>query len=87
MMEKSMDEKITTSWMWRVDDGVNALVIDTDKRLLKWYDEIGCACSDDDLSIEQTISDYLVEGMPVGINVIPEDVQLEIAQSVQKLTT
>ena len=70
--------QLTTSWMWPVDDGINALRIDTDKKIMKWYDAIGCACSDDDLSIAQTVAEFQMSGAPSNIVVIPEDVMEEI---------
>jgi len=77
--------QLTTSWMWPIENGVNALRIDVDRKMMNWYDEIGCACSDDDLSITQTIAEFQTGGAPNNIQLIPEDVLGEIAQTLERL--
>ena len=66
--------------MWQTDDGVNGLVIELESGILKWYDEIGCACDDEDMSIEQTMRAFQSDGIPAGIRTVPDDILLEIKQ-------
>ncbi len=77
--------QLTTSWMWPIDDGINALRIDIDRKMMKWYDAIGCACSDDDLSIVQTIVEFQTSGAPNNIQLIPDDVLEEINSTLNTL--
>ncbi len=79
--------QLTTSWMWPIDGGINALRIDVDRKLLKWSDAIGCACSDDDLSIAQTIAEFQTGGAPPNIQLIPDDVLEEINSTLQILNS
>ncbi len=76
------DQPLTTSWMWRADDGgVWGLVIHTDERTVEWYDSIGCAC--DDGFQEQTFEDFLTTGPRYGDP--PPDVLAEVYASVRAL--
>lgn len=79
-------EKITTSWMWQAGGGVKGLHIDVHRKELKWYDEIGCACSDDDWAFEQSVRDFLVAGAPGHIVGVPDDVMVEIRHTAELLT-
>lgn len=78
-------DQLTTAWMWPVDDGINALRIDVDGKILKWYDAIGCACSDDDLSMAQTISEFQTNGAPNNVQFVPADVLDEINETLKLL--
>lgn len=80
------DKPITTSWMWAVDDGVQGLVIERGPGIMRWYDGIGCACSDNDWSVVQPLADYGQEGPPAGFTAVPADVRAEVEASVQALT-
>ena len=80
-----MKENSTTSWMWRSDDEVYGLFIDLESGILKWYDEIGCACEDEDMSIEQTAVSFQNSGIPAGIRFVPDDILLEIEQTLSKV--
>lgn len=78
------DSNITSSWIWPAEQGVNGLRIDTEARMMHWYDEIGCAC--DTSTVDQTIADYRAEGVPGFIQIPPADVQAEIGQLLAALT-
>lgn len=72
------EKRLTLSWMWPVDNGINALRIDPDRQLMRWYDAIGCACGMEDSAAEQSIGDYLQTGVPSRLDPPPQDVQDEI---------
>lgn len=82
-----MEQKITTSWMWLSGGGINGLNVDKQRRLLRWYDEIGCACNDDDWAFEQPAREFLEKGAPGHIVNVPDDVMTEIRQTAEMLTT
>lgn len=79
-----IEKNLATSWMWPVDDGINALRLDLDRALLRWYDAIGCAC--DDSTVDQPISDYLTDGVPSQMAPPPDDVSAELQQTIAALT-
>ena len=85
METNDINQSPTIAWMWLTDSGINALRIDTDRRLLRWYDEIGCACNDNDPSFAQPLADFLQQGAPGLIAAGPHDVMAEIEESVQLL--
>lgn len=73
----------TLSWIWPSSDGVNGVRIDPDKKLLHWYDAVGCAC--DDSTADQSLIDYQRHGVPGLIELPPTDVQAEIEQTLATL--
>ncbi len=72
---------MTTAWMWRAGQGINALKLDVEQRRLRWFDEVGCACGDS--SAEQTVAEYRQRGAP-GFTP-PEDVLAEIDEALRVL--
>jgi hypothetical protein len=78
-------QRLTTSWMWSVSDGVNSLMIDTDTKQLHWFDQMGCICMDDDNSIEQSLTEFWDKGVPGIITAVPDDVMAEIQETVRTL--
>jgi len=80
-------QRLTTSWMWPVNDGVNALIINTDTRRLHWFDQMGCVCMDDDNSIEQSLAEFGERGVPGTITAVPDDVMAEIQETITLLAT
>lgn len=75
-------KQLPTAWMWATDSGgVNGVKIDTDRGVIQWYDEIGCAC--DDSSVLQTYAHYVVNGPAFPDT--PEDVAAELSASVAAL--
>ncbi|MCA9921672.1 MAG: hypothetical protein KC419_15705 [Anaerolineales bacterium] len=80
-----MMTQLTTSWMWPVDGGINALRIDPDRKTMKWFDSIECACSDDDLSVTQSVAEFRADGAPHNIQMVPDDVLVEIGETLQVL--
>lgn len=75
------DPKITLSWMWRDGESINALKINTDRRRLEWFDEIGCACGDS--TAEQSFADFAAHG--AKLSGVPDDVLSELRQSLNAL--
>lgn len=73
---------MTTSWMWQTAHGVNALRIDKENKLLRWYDAVGCGCGMEEGAIEQTIDTFLQVGSPTMLEIPPDDVLQEINQTV-----
>lgn len=69
---------MTTSWIWKANDGINGLKINTERGLLEWFDEIGCACGDS--TDTQTYADFLAKGALLGT--IPADVLSEARAAV-----
>jgi hypothetical protein len=68
--------------MWATDSGgVNGAKIDTERGVIQWYDEIGCAC--DDSSVLQTYAHYKVNG-PAFLDT-PDDVVAELGAVVDAL--
>jgi hypothetical protein len=73
---------LETAWMWPTEDGgVNGVKIDTERGLIQWFDEIGCACGDSD--ILQSYEHYAENG-PAFPNA-PEDVLAGLAAAVTVL--
>jgi len=75
------DPKITLSWMWRVDESIHALKINTDRQRLEWFDEIGCACGDS--TAEQTFAEFAARG--AALSGVPDDVLAELRDSLAAL--
>jgi hypothetical protein len=69
--------------MWAAHDGVNGVAIDSDERVLMWFDDaVACACADS--FAEQSFAEFKAMG-PVLTN-IPADVLTELRESVQTLS-
>lgn len=75
------DQPITTSWLWQAGDGVNGLKINQDRKLVEWYDSLGCACGDS--SVTQTYTEFLQQGP--NFPGLPDDVKAEIETSLKAL--
>lgn len=71
-------------WMWQneASGGVQAVIVDFDDDLVKWFDEPGCACASNDS--EQSIADFLARG--ARFIVPPDDVLEEMRESLKILT-
>jgi hypothetical protein len=77
-----MSEKpVTTSWLWKAGEGVNGVQIDTDDRMLEWYDDIGCACGDS--TAVQSFADFHARGPK--FTSIPPEVADEVRASLAAL--
>lgn len=79
----SETKTINTAWMWNADDEVHGVRIDTDKRILEWYDTFGCACAGSFML--QSYEEYQRKG--AFLNSIPEDVEQELTQAVAHFST
>jgi hypothetical protein len=68
-------------WMWQneASGGVQAVIVDFDDDIVRWFDEPGCSCSSNDS--QQTIEDFLARG-PRFI-VPPDDVLAEMRDSLK----
>lgn len=75
-------KKVQTAWMWATDGGgVNGAKIDTERGVIQWFDEIGCAC--DDSTTLQTYAHFAEHGP--AFDDAPEDVVAELTESVALL--
>ncbi|MCU0497375.1 MAG: hypothetical protein MUF87_08500 [Anaerolineae bacterium] len=72
---------MTTSWIWKANDGINGLKINVERGLLEWFDEIGCACGDS--TDTQSYTDFLAKGALLGT--IPSEVLDEARETVTRL--
>lgn len=72
---------LTTSWLWPAGDGVNGLQVDAQKKLLKWFDAVGCACGDS--TAEQSIVDFRSSGP--AFPAPPEDVLAELEETLRAI--
>lgn len=77
-------QKLETSWMWTVNGEINALRIDRDEGVLRWYDAIGCSC--DTSAVDQPLADYATNGSPASFAPPPEDIATAIAVTVAALS-
>jgi hypothetical protein len=71
-----------TAWMWHnaSSNGVMGAEIDYDERVIRWFDEPGCACAGS--GNEQTFEDFLARGpRPVSP---PDDVTQEMREALRK---
>jgi len=73
-------QKMTTSWTWLDNGEIRALNLDVAAGVLRWYDQIGCHCADDDYW-PQTVSDFRQNGNPPLIGDLPEDVSAELGET------
>jgi hypothetical protein len=72
---------INTSWMWQAGDGINGLKINRDRKLIEWYDSIGCACGDS--TDTQAYREFLTQGPKFAS--IPDDIEQEVRASLKAL--
>jgi hypothetical protein len=76
--------KMSTAWMWLDGSDVRGLSIELEIRTLRWFDVVGCYCSDEDY-IDQTPEDYRREGAPPYVGAVPADVAAEIDETLAQL--
>jgi len=68
--------------MWATDGGgVNGAKIDVERKIVQWFDEIGCAC--DDSTDIQTYAQFIEQG--AMFSDAPDDVIAELSASVAAL--
>ncbi len=76
------ESKVQTAWMWATDrGGVNGAKIDVERKIVQWFDEIGCAC--DDSTDIQTYAQFIEQG--AMFSDAPDDVIAELSASVAAL--
>lgn len=72
--------------MWPVENHEpTGLVIDIDAGLLRWYDQAGCFCGDDESVVTQRLQDFLHNGVPSRIAEPPPEILAEVRQTAQRL--
>lgn len=76
---------MTTSWMWQSGQGVKALRIDRENRIMRWFDFVGCGCGMEESAIEQSLADYIASGPPTMLAPPPDDVVMEIEEAILQL--
>jgi hypothetical protein len=61
-----------SQWMWQntASGGVQAVIIDFEDNIVRWFDDPGCSCSSNDS--QQSIADFLERG--ARFIVPPDDV-------------
>lgn len=67
----------TTTWMWRSGDDVMGLSVDVETAVMRWYDQIGCHCTDEDVEV-QSIQRFRQEGVPSLYRPLPDDIRAEL---------
>ena len=75
---------IPTAWMWASQGEVRGLRLDAEAGQLRWYDTIGCHCTDE-AYFGQLIGDYLCDGAPAVMGPLPADVEAELAATLAQL--
>jgi hypothetical protein len=75
-----MAKRINAAWMWMNGDQVCGLRLDLADGTLKWYDEAGCHCTDEDYYL-QTVQEFQQAGVPVFVGPLPEDVAAEVEET------
>ena len=78
------ENKMNTAWMWLDGTEVRGLSIELETQTLRWFDVVGCYCSDEDY-IDQTPEDYRQEGAPPYVGAVPADVTAEIDKALVEL--
>lgn len=68
---------LPTAWMWLDGSDVRGLSIDLENRKLRWYDVVGCHCSDEEF-VDQSPESYQEEGAPAYVGPVPADIAAEI---------
>ena len=69
----------TKTWMWAHNGDTHGAEMDFEKRIIHWYDTLGCACGG--ASLVSSFDDYLEKGAP--LNSLPKDIANEIQQAMQ----
>ena len=72
-------KNLTTSWTGLDDDEIRGLTVDIDSGSLRWYDQIGCHCTDEDFWL-QTMQEFRQDGSPLLMGDLPGDVAAELEQ-------
>jgi hypothetical protein len=67
--------------MWLNGMQVCGLRLDMGDGTLKWYDEAGCHCTDEDYYL-QTVQEFQQNGVPIFVGSLPVDVAAEIAKTI-----
>jgi hypothetical protein len=75
-----MANKNNAAWMWLNGSQVCGLRLDLADGTLKWYDETGCHCTDEDYYL-QTVQEFQQSGVPIFVGPLPEDVAAEIKET------
>jgi hypothetical protein len=78
-------KNLTTSWMWTFDGEFRGLYINSDTKIMNWYDNLECQCADEGSFAEQTIQGFRENGEPAGIGQLPMDVQAELNETLSAL--
>lgn len=85
-----MQKTNNAAWMWLNGMQVCGLRLDRQDGTLKWYDETGCHCTDEEYYL-QTVQEYREQGVPVFVGPLPEDVaaelEAELATEIERLAT
>lgn len=77
---------VQTAWMWPVENSEpTGAVIDPEAGLLRWYDQVGCFCGDDESFVQQPLESFLANGVPGRIAEPPSEILAEIRQAAQQL--
>ena len=69
--------QLTTTWMWRSGDDVLGLSVDPETAVMRWYDQIGCHCTDEEVAY-QSVERFRQEGVPSLYRPLPEDIRAEL---------
>ena len=78
------ENKMNTAWMWLDGTEVRGLSIDQETKTLRWFDVVGCYCSDEEY-VDQAPESYRQDGAPPYVGAIPADVAAEIAEALDEL--
>lgn len=73
-------KNLTTSWTWLDEDEIRGLTVDVDSGVLRWYDQIGCHCTDEDFWL-QTMQEFRRDGSPPLMGELPRGVVAELEQA------
>ena len=69
--------QMTTSWIWLNGDAVRGLSVDRETAVMRWSDQIGCHCTDED-GQRQSVEQFRREGVPSMYQPVPDDVGSEL---------
>lgn len=78
------ENKMNTAWMWLDGTEVRGLSIDLETQTLRWFDVVGCFCSDEEY-VDQAPESYRLDGAPPYVGAIPADVAAEIDEALAGL--
>ena len=68
---------LTTAWTWLDNEEIRGLTLDVDTGTLRWYDQIGCHCTDEEFW-PQSLAEFRQQGAPPLISELPADVAAEL---------